>query len=196
MACSHNLLMKTFFKLLFRVCVFLFFIALMVYTALPSPKFPGYLSDSMQNLEDADVETFLRRGYYTNFDRENVLDFYQNQMSSTFLGIPLLVYRLNYPPEEAFTWVRDQTRSTYLEEVVLPFRGSLFVNGFIPKLPKDDIWYKGSHFDQKVTVKYVPSPLLPRVIIMYLSLILLFIVGGKAINMFNNLFSDLARREK
>ena len=37
--------------------------------------------------------------------------------------------RLNYPPEDAQTLIRDQTQATFLEEIVHPMRESLFIAG-------------------------------------------------------------------
>lgn len=182
--------MSKFFKLLFRVFVYLIFLILLLYVAIPSPRFPSSLSDSVQSLEDADTETPLRRAYFTNFERNDVLGFYEKQMSAVAFGIPLPNYRLNYPPEEAYTWIRDQTRSTYLEEIVTPFRDSFFVNGFKPRLAKDDIWYKGLHFGEKVTVRYVPSSVVTRVVLMFGSLTLLLIISQEFINALWRLLAD------
>lgn len=150
--------MKVIVKILFAG----FLLILIGYLLLPSPNFPLQPPDAVQSLEDADTEIPLRRAYFTNFTREEVLAHYQRQFEWSFLGIPLLTYRLNYPPEDAQALIRDQTRSTFLEEIIHPFRESFFVNGFKPSLAKDDIWYKGRHFEQKITVKYVPSSIFVR----------------------------------
>jgi len=78
-------------------------------------------------------------------------------------------YRLNYPPEEAKTLIRDQTRSTFLEEIVHPLRESLYINGFDPKDPKDAIEIEGKPWRQKIIVRYVPSNTLTRVLVVVLS---------------------------
>ncbi len=148
------------------------------YLLLPTPRFPFQPPDSVQSLEKADTETPLRRAYFTNYTRQKVVEHYQNQLKrSPFLGIPLPTYRLNYPPEDAVLLVRDQTRSIFLEEIVHPFRESLFINGFMPREAKDDIWYKGVHYDQKITIKYSPSPAIIRIPVFFLGLsILLFLL--------------------
>lgn len=150
--------MGKFLTISLRTVSFFASLVFFFYLALPTPSFPIQLPDSVQSLEEADVESPLRRAYFTNFNREQVLDFYQKQMEKPILmGIPLPTYRLNHPPEEAYTLVRDQTRSTFLEEIVHPFRESLFVNGFKPKVAKDEIHYKGVRYEQKITVRYIPS---------------------------------------
>ena len=133
-------------------------ILFLIYLSLPSPKFPDPPFDAVQSMEEADTETPLKRAYFTQFTRGQVIDHYLNQFSRYSL-------RLNYPPEDAQTLVRDQTRSVYLEELVHPMRESLFINGFEARVPKDDIWYKGVHYGAKITIKYNKSLSLARVLI-------------------------------
>ena len=137
------------------------FVALFVYILLPNPKFPNPPSDALQSKERGDSEDLsIRRAYFTNFTRGEVMKHYQNE----FKG-----FRLNYPPEEAATIIRDQTRSTFLEEIVHPFRESFYVNGFEPKDPKDAIEIEGLSWRQKITVKYVPSNLFLRSLVIVLT---------------------------
>ena len=73
--------------------------------------------------------------------------------------------RLNYPPEDAQTLVRDQTHSVYLQEIVHPLRESLFVNGFTYQIQNNTIEYKGGVYQEIVTVKFVPSSLFARLVV-------------------------------
>lgn len=149
-----------------KIILTLFSAVFLVYLLLPNPRFPEPPSDSIQSQEEADTETPLRRAYFTDFTRQEVLKHYQDQFSkSSFLAIPLPTYRLNYPPEESQTLIRDQTRSTFLEEIVHPFRESLFVNGFEPKDPQDDVWYRGVDYRQKIIIRFVPSNGVTRVVV-------------------------------
>jgi hypothetical protein len=103
---------------------------------------------------------------------------YKDQFEKpVILGIFLPSYRLNYPPEEAHTIIRDQTRSTFLEEIVHPFRESVYVNGFKPALEKDAIYIDGRDWYQKITVRFVPSNILARVAVVVLALVLVAIVS-------------------
>lgn len=133
--------------------------AFVLYLLLPNPEFPLPLPDAVQSMEPADSETQLRRAYFTNYSREEVIAHYKKQFSNT----PIL--RLNYPPEDAQTIIRDQARSTFLEELSHPFRESLYINGFEPKEAKDDIWYKGNHYRQKITIRYAPSNVVTRLFV-------------------------------
>ena len=135
----------------------LFSIIFLAYLSLPNPEFPAPPSDALQSDEPADTETPLRRAYFTNFTREEVMNHYKDQ----FKGL----YSLNYPPEEAGTIIRDQTRSTFLEEIVHPFRESIFINGFEPKEQKDAIEIAGRSWRQKIIVRYVPSSIWVRLVL-------------------------------
>ena len=151
--------MKTISKVFFVLLSAVFF----AYLALPGPEFPPPPPDAVQSLEKADQETPLRRAYFTNFTRQEVVDYYRESFGKSPWGLSLPSIRLNYPPEDAQTLIRDQTRSTFLEEIVHPFRESLYIDGFEPKNPKDDVWYKGIDFRQKIIIKYNPSSVFVRI---------------------------------
>lgn len=153
--------MKNFFKFVYIG----FFILFLTYLVLPNPSFPKPPPDSVQSKEPADLESSFRRAYFTNFTRQQVLDWYKKQF--------VYGYLLNYPPEDSKTLIRDQTRSTYLQEVVHPFRESIYINGFEPTDPKDAINIDGVHWKQKIIVRFVPSNTFIRILIGSASLILL-----------------------
>ncbi|HJY98775.1 MAG TPA: hypothetical protein VJ227_03605 [Patescibacteria group bacterium] len=161
-----------------KIIFFAFSLVLFAYLSLPNFDFPLPPSDSLTSDEPADSETPLRRAYFTDFTREEVLRWYEAQMkNSEFLGIPLPTFRLNYPPEEAQTIIRDQTRSTFLQEIVHPMRESVYINGFEPADPKDAVIIKGRHFRQKIIVRFVPSSFPVRLISFFgviLSSVILF----------------------
>ena len=146
--------MKKSFRTIYLIISLIF----LIYLFIPSPSFPESLPDAVQSDEPADIETPLRRGYFTDMTRSQVMDHYYQQFSrSGYKNIPMITYRLNYPPEESQTIIRDQTRSTFLEEIVHPFRESIFVNGFEPTENKDLIRVDGKLWRQKVIVRYYPS---------------------------------------
>lgn len=160
--------MKSIKKVLYLL-LFLFGIGFVVYLIRPSPNFPNPPQDSTQSMEMADVESPFRRAYFTNYTREQVIAHYKNQFH-----LSKATLELNYPPEDAQTLIRDQTRSVYLEELVHPFRESIYINGFIAQRPQDDIWYKGVHYQEKITIKYVPSSLAVRLLFALLTLGIMF----------------------
>ncbi|KKP48358.1 MAG: hypothetical protein UR39_C0001G0153 [Candidatus Woesebacteria bacterium GW2011_GWA1_33_30] len=153
-----------------KILKILFFIAslfLLFYVLPQSPEFPKPLPASVQSFEPADVETPLRRGYYTNLTRQEIIEHYQKEFNEGFIYTP----RLNYPPEEAPALIRDQTKSTFLEELVHPLRESLFINGFESKKTIYQLVIDGVTWDQKVIVRYVPSAIWLRVLIVFLTIV-------------------------
>lgn len=160
-------------KKLLVILFFVFSVLLFVYVSLPSPNFPKPPPDSFQSNEPADSETSLRRAYFTNLTREEVINHYKKEFNK---GFNIYTPRLNYPPEESKTIIRDQTRSTFLEEIVHPLRESLYINGFEPKTEKDTIIIEDRNWRQKIIIKYVPSSLWIRFIVMGLTLAATFIL--------------------
>lgn len=150
-------------------------IVFLVYLSIPSPQFPIKPEDSIQSQEAADTESPLRRAYFTNFSRQEVLDWYASQMIH-IVPFSMPKYRLNYPPEESQVIIRDQTRSTFLEEIVVPFRESLYVSGFEPKEDKDTIFIENRKWRQKVIVRYVPSRLIYRLVIGLMTLMVGYVL--------------------
>ena len=151
-----------------KIILFLISILLFVYVSLPDPEFPPPPLGSLQSTEPADTETPLRRAYFTNLNRQEVIDHYKNEFNK---GFAFYTPRLNYPPEEAQTIIRDQTRSTYLEEIVHPLRESLFINGFEPKSEKDTIIIENKVWQQKIIVRLVPSSLAMRLFVLAFTIV-------------------------
>lgn len=154
--------------------IFLYFvfgiilITFTVYLIKPLNNFPSPPQNAVQSNELADTETPLRRAYFTNLSREEVINHYQNYFSNSL--------RLNYPPEEAQGIIRDQTRSTYLEELAYPLRESIYINGFEPTLAKDTILIDGENFRQKIIIRHVPNDTLVRTILGVAGLLILFLI--------------------
>lgn len=135
----------------------------LVYLSLPSPKFPLPPPDSLISTEPADTESIYRRAYYTNYSRSEIMAYYKGQFDTTPLQ-----FRLNYPPEEAYDHIRDQTRSSWLEELVHPGRESLFINGFYPTKPTEQINIDGIHYLNKISIHMYPSQWYSRLTSLFL----------------------------
>lgn len=147
----------------------------LVYLTLPSPVYPE-LTQAERSDEPGDTWQHPdQKGYYTNLTRAEVIGQIQSKFTIKILGFSLPSYRLNYRPEEAFGLVRDQLKSYYLEEIVYPFRESLFVNGWEPtrsplyknRLPDEvpDLSFRGITYMSKVTLKPTYSNLYARIAI-------------------------------
>lgn len=145
---------------IFKIVFALFCIIFLVYLSLPNFIFPLPPPGSLQSQEPADLETPLRRGYFTNYTRAEAISWYGNQFNhSSFLGLKLPTFLLNYPPEDAQTLIRDQTSSTFLQELVHPFRESMYINGFEPPSYKNQPTFSvgGQHWQLKIIIRFVPS---------------------------------------
>lgn len=144
--------------------IFCIGVIFLLYLVLPNPEFPNPPADAIQSKEPGDSEDLsVRRAYFTNYTREEVIKHYKKE----FNKVPTL--RLNYPPEEAQTIIRDQTRSTFLEELAHPLRESIYINGFEPKSEKDTITIEGSTWRQKIIIKQVNSNIVIRILVFMLS---------------------------
>ncbi len=159
-----------------KIFLFFFFSILLIYILLPNPDFPAPPPDSVQSAEPADTETPFRRAYFTNLSRQEVIEHYKREFNKN-----LKVYvRSNYPPEEAQSIIRDQTMSTYLEEISHPFRESIYINGFEPKSENNTIMINGVNWNQKIIIRFVPSSVGSRVLI-YLLIVLSIFLFSKEI---------------
>lgn len=172
-----------------EILVFTFFSTVfLIYLLLPAPEFPPPLPNSTQSPEPADLAFPLRPAYFTISNRQQTLEHYENYFSLLFLkGIHLPSFRLSYPPEDSSHLVRQHVQSSYLEEIIYPFRESLFINGFRPTEAKDEIFHAGKHFEEKVIVKYIPSPLLVRIILGLSTLGVLTVILSQLTQLFKEL---------
>lgn len=167
------------------IIAFLIYFIGLVYLVLPSPKYPDLTGATRSDQEGDTWQHPDQKGFYTQLDRPSVLHDIQSQFSLKLAGINIPSYRLNYPPEEVAIYVREQIQSYYLEEIVYPFRESLFVNGWEPKkspinaklLPQDipDIVYNGASYSGKVTLKPTNSAVWSRILIWTLSFPVLYV---------------------
>ncbi|KKU92629.1 hypothetical protein A3H89_02525 [Candidatus Amesbacteria bacterium RIFCSPLOWO2_02_FULL_48_11] len=136
------------------------------YLLLPSPVFPPFPPGSLTSTEPADTESIYRQAFFTDLDRIELISYFTSQFSS-----PVTPLRLNYPPEEAYSLIRDQTRSSWMEELVHPWRDSLLINGFYPTLPTEQINRNGVHYQGKITIRRLPSHALTRLTVLALTCI-------------------------
>ena len=146
-----------------------------VYLFPPAPQTPDLVPSTRSSEEGDTIQNPDQKGFYTQVAREEALSQLQLKYSFTIFGVRIPSYRLNYRPEEAFGMVRDQLKSSYLEEIVYPMRNSLFVNGYEPlnapiyaNLQREDVpklFFENTPYFAKVTVKPVNSSLLARLFV-------------------------------
>lgn len=169
--------MTKFLKIFLALIVFLG----TVYLCLPVAKSFPVLPGSVKSIEPGDtVQMANVAAYYTDMSRKEVLDYYTRYYSrSPFWGIPLITYRLNHPPERIREVLRNTQQSTFVEEIVHPFRESIFINGFewnndpftpVESRPKNILIVNGVTFQFKITLFYQESKIWQRLLVYYLSM--------------------------
>jgi hypothetical protein len=190
-------LITDFFKIFYAkgiksVLISLLFLLGLIYLLLPGPSgindFPAVPDSTKSQLEGDTVQNPNLVAYFSDFKREYLTDYYYNYFKDwSYWGVKLPVFKINHPPERAYTFIRDQQESSALEEYYRPFRESFFVNVYDPVIYNQirrkniDFWnshleYEGRYYGSKVTVRYYHSSLVARVgvyILMFFSTYLL-----------------------
>ncbi|MDD2482649.1 MAG: hypothetical protein PHE32_02230 [Candidatus Shapirobacteria bacterium] len=144
----------------------LFNIFAIVYLVSPTPTLPD-LVNSVRSDEPGDtIQLKNVSAYYTNMTRTEVMNFYKAYYSGSFRII------INHPPEKAKEIIRDTIQSYYFEEYVLPFKESLYINGFewendVFTLPekriKNKLIFKDKEYKAKITIKTIPTSIPKRI---------------------------------
>ena len=174
--------MKYFVKIVYIIYAIIF----LIYLGLPNLNFPEPPTDSLMSNEPGDIENPSIRSYFTDYSREDIISHYKKGFSkNSILGIPMPTFVLNYPPEEAKIIIKQQTRSTFLQEIVHPLRESIFINGFEAKEEKDTIFINNKIWKYKINVKLVSSNILNRFVIGSLTLLLIPLLVLQWIKTFN-----------
>jgi len=175
-------------KILPTILIILFNAISLAYLLIPTPTLKN-LPNSAKSDEPGDtVQLKNVSAYYTNLNRNEVINFYKSTYNAPFLII------LNHPPELAKTIIKDTIQSYYFEEFHLPFKESLYINGYewqndvFTKPEKrivNKLIFKGKEYNAKITLKIVPtSPFrrLANFAILELSLISIVFVYKKFLN--------------
>lgn len=113
--------MMKIFSFIILIIINLFAITYLVW---PLPSLPD-LELSLKSTDEGDtIQMENVSGYFTDLPRSAVMAFYYQNYN-----FPLRI-RLNHPPEKARQIFRDTIQTYYLEELVIPFKQSLFINGY------------------------------------------------------------------
>lgn len=140
----------------------------LAYLLIPTPTLRDLPGSAKSNEPGDTVQLKNVSAYYTNLSRTEVINFYKSVYTS-----PILI-RLNHPPELAKTIFRDTMQSYYLEEFSLPFKESLFINGYewendvFTKPEKrivNKLIYQGIEYRSKITLKTIPTPIPVRIFV-------------------------------
>lgn len=138
-----------------------------LYLISPAPSIPPLPYSALSTEPGDTVQIPNVSGYYTNLTRTEVINFYKANYNGTFR------LQLNHPPEKSHDIFRDTMQSYYLEEFVLPFKDSLFINGFEwendvftkpEKRIKNKLIYNGKEYKAKITLRHFPTSVPLRII--------------------------------
>lgn len=165
-----------------------------LYFLLPPPPEPPPLPESAKSNLPGDIAEIPDLfAYFTNLSREEVIGFYQQHYSrSRWLNLPLPGFRLNHPPEYAWVVIRDTEHSSYLEEIVHPFRESFYINGYEPASDpfvepsqrRGYLEYRGKQYQAKVTVLPVYSHPLLRIFVLVAAVASGIFLAKEALNLY------------
>lgn len=168
-------------KIIQILITLIFFILGLGYVLAPAPDniedIPG-LPNSFKSDEPGDTyQNPNIAAYYSDHWREYVTRYYKSEFEKlNNFGIKLPAIGLNHPPEEAFQFVKDQAKTTFLEQYIFPLRGSLFVNGYEPisrngkrfNAESVPIEVNNIIYNSKTTLRFYPVPLHIRIIFYFL----------------------------
>ncbi|RLC33352.1 hypothetical protein DRH14_05015 [Candidatus Shapirobacteria bacterium] len=160
-------------KIYFLISLFIFNLVAITYLLWPIPPIPN-LPNSIKSTEPGDTIQIPRvKAFYSNQDRQTIIDFYvQNYRKKHPLAI-----KINHPPEKAKQIIKDTIQTYYLEEIIFPFKQSLFINGFDwqkdvftkpEKREANKLIVNNQVFSNKLTLRYFPSSPISRLIILFL----------------------------
>jgi len=141
-----------------------------LYIVYPTPVPPPPPPNSLISQEPADTESMYRKSFFTNLSREEIMKYYKNAMGP-------MTKSLIIPPEESFSVIRDQTRTSWLEELVHIGKDSLYINGYYPTKPTEQIYRNDTKYVAKITIRYIPSSLTTRLTVFALAVISAIIIS-------------------
>ncbi|HWS49056.1 MAG TPA: hypothetical protein VN174_03340 [Candidatus Methanoperedens sp.] len=146
-----------------KIITFVLFNAFsLTYLLIPTPVLKDLPSSAKSNEPGDTIQLKNVSAYYTNLSRTEVINFYKSVYTS-----PIIV-RLNHPPELSKSIIKDTIQSYYLEEFSLPFKESLYINGYEwendvftkpEKRIKNKLIYEGKEYRSKITLKVIPTPI-------------------------------------
>lgn len=153
-------------KILISILLIFNFFAL-VYLTSPVPALPDLPNSVKSNLPGDTVQISNVSAYFTNMTRTEVINFYQAYYSGLFR------INLNHPPERSKEIFVNTMQSYYLEEFVLPFKESLYINGFewendvftkSENRSKNKLIFNNKEYKAKITIRRFPTSIPNRLI--------------------------------
>lgn len=157
--------------------IIIFNIAAAAYLISPVPTTPDLFRSAISNLPGDTVQISNVRGFFTNLTRTEVINFYK----ANYGGLSRII--INHPPEKAKDVFVDTMQSYYLEEFIIPFKESLYINGFewendvftkAENRAQNKLIYDGKEYKSKITIRTFPTPISKRLAVLFIFQIGLF----------------------
>lgn len=149
------------------ITLIIFNLIAIFYLITPSPQLPDLANSVKSDLPGDTVQIENVSAYFTNMTRTEVINFYKSHYSGPFR------INLNHPPEKAKKIIVDTIPSYYFEEFILPFKESLYINGFEwandvftkeENRIKNKIIYQEKEYKSKITIRTFPNNITQRLI--------------------------------
>jgi len=158
-------------KILISILV-VFNLFAILYLISPTPNLPDLPNSIKSDLPGDTVQIPNVSAYYTNMTRTEVMNFYKAYYSGYFRK------NLNHPPEKSKEIIVNTIQSYYLEEFVLPFKESLFINGFEwendvftkpENRSKNKLIYQDKEYKAKITIRRFPTTVPKRLLAFFIT---------------------------
>ena len=142
------------------------------YLISPTPNLPDLPNSAKSDLPGDTIQISNVSAYYTNMTRTEVINFYKAYYSGPFR------INLNHPPEKAKEIIVNTIQSYYFEEFVLPFKESLYINGFEwendvftkpENRSKNKLIYQNKEYKAKITIRRFPTTVPKRLIAFFVT---------------------------
>lgn len=154
------------------IALFLVFNTLVIaYLVSPTPTLKDIPNTVKSELPGDTTQIKNVSAYFGNLSRTEVINFYKANYHGPFR------IQLNHPPEKAKEIIRDTTQSYYLEEIILPFKESIFINGYEwqndvftkpEKRYANKLLYNNIEYQTKITIKVFPTSIAQRLITFFI----------------------------
>ncbi len=152
------------------------------YIISPTPIIKDLPNSIKSNLPGDTIQIPNTTAFFTNLSRTEVINFYKASYNGSFR------IHLNHPPEKAKTIWHQTIRSYYLEEFVLPFKESLYINGFEwendvftkpERRIKNKLLYQDKLYKSKISIRTFPvSPTISLIVFLLTEITILTLIHG------------------
>lgn len=144
----------------------------LMYLISPAPVLTNLPHSIKSDLPGDTIQIPNTTAFFTNMTRTEVINFYKASYAGPFRII------INHPPERSRNIWHQTNRSYYLEEFILPFKQSLYINGYewendvftkpVERV-KNKLIYQNKEYKAKITLRIFPTNPLIRIFVFWFS---------------------------